>query len=94
MAGLEGQAKFESVEITFSFARCIRERSVEAPRLWLKKAVQILGNVEPEWVEKEIGVLMETSEGRDHQICSLIWADNCWIMSHSKSQPEQMLKDI
>ena len=32
MAGLEGQAKFESVESTFSFAKCIRQGSVEAPQ--------------------------------------------------------------
>ena len=35
MAGLEGQAKFESVESTFSFAKCIRQGSVKAPKLWL-----------------------------------------------------------
>ena len=29
MAGLEGQATFESVESEFSFARCIRQGSVE-----------------------------------------------------------------
>ena len=49
MAGLEGQAKFESVDSTFSFAKCIRQGSVEAPKLWLN---MILGSVEPERVEK------------------------------------------
>ena len=43
MAGLAGQASFESVESTFSFARCIRQGSIEAPRLWLKMAMQTLG---------------------------------------------------
>ena len=32
-AGLEGQTTFENVECTFPFARCIRQGSVEAPRL-------------------------------------------------------------
>ena len=93
MAGLEGQATFESVESTFSFARCIRQGSVEAPRLWLKMAMQILGNVEPEWVETMMGVLTEEREGRDHQICSFMWADNYWIMS-PKAHLERMVKDF
>ena len=38
-AGLQGQAMSESVESNFSFARCIRQQSVEAPRLWQKMAV-------------------------------------------------------
>ena len=42
MAGLEGQATFESVESKFSFARCIRQGSVEAHRFGLKMAMQIL----------------------------------------------------
>ena len=36
MAGLEGLATFEAVASTFPFTRCIRQGSVEAPRLWLK----------------------------------------------------------
>ena len=47
MAGLEGQATSEGAESIFSIARCIRQRSVEASRLWLKIAMQILVNVEP-----------------------------------------------
>ena len=48
MGGLEGQAKLESVEGTFSFAKCVRQGGIECPsRLWLKIAMQILGNVEP-----------------------------------------------
>ena len=49
MAGLEGQGMFESVESTFSV---------------LKISMQILGNVEPEWVKKKKGVPMETHEGQ------------------------------
>ena len=89
MVGPEGQAKFESVESTCSFARCIRHGSVEAPRLRLKMAMPILGNDEPEWVEKKMGVLMDTRDGQAHQMCSFMWADN-WIMSHSKTHLEHI----
>ena len=43
IAGLEGQATFGNVESTFSFARCSRQGSVEAPRLWLKNGHADLG---------------------------------------------------
>ena len=29
-----------------------------------------------------------------HQICSFMWADNFWIMSHSKENLEHMLCDL
>ena len=32
--------------------------------------------------------------GGEHQICSFMWADNFWVMSHSKKHMEQMLKDL
>ena len=54
MAGLEGQATFESVESAFLFARCVRYGSVVAPRLWQRMAMQLLVNVEPERVEKTV----------------------------------------
>ena len=79
MAGLEGQGTFENVDSTFPFARCIRRGSLE-PRLWLKMAMQILENVEPEWELR--------------QICSFMWADTCWILSHAKTHLEQMMKDL
>ena len=42
------------------------------------------------------GVLMDVDGegGGEHQICSFMWADNFWIMSHSKEHLEQMLKDL
>ena len=56
IAGLEGQAIFESVEgERSSVVRCIRPGSVEATRLSLKMAMQILVNVDPEWVKKKDG---------------------------------------
>ena len=36
VAGLKGQAMFECVESRFLFNRCLRQGSVEAPRLWQK----------------------------------------------------------
>ena len=49
---LSGKATFECVESSFSFNRCLRQGSVEAPRLWQKMATQILANVEEEWMKK------------------------------------------
>ena len=103
MAGLEGQATVESVESKFSFARCIRQGSVEALRLWLKMAMQILGNVEPEWVETKMGVVVDNCEGQAHQNghaqngSRKIWAD---VQLHVGGQMldlvvlEQMMKDL
>ena len=49
MSGLSGKAIFECVESSFAFNRCLRQGSVEAPRLWQKMATQIWANVEEEW---------------------------------------------
>ena len=43
MSGLEGEAMFECVESEFVCNRCLRQGSVEAPRLWQKNATQIFG---------------------------------------------------
>ena len=95
MSGLSGKAMFECVGSSFTFNRCLRQGSVEAPRLWQKVATQILANVEEEWMKQRKGVLMdiETEGGGEHQICSFMWTDNFWTMSHSKKHLEQMLKD-
>ena len=44
------------VESKFRFARCIRQGSVEAPRLRQKMAMQILSKVEQGWTKKIMGV--------------------------------------
>ena len=75
MAGLAGQATFEHVENHSLFSRCIRQGRVEAPRLWLKIATQILWNVEPEWKRKKMGVHTDTCQRGEHQTCSFMWAD-------------------
>ena len=38
MSGLSGKAMFECVESSFAFNRCLRQGSVEAPRLWQQMA--------------------------------------------------------
>ena len=47
-------------------------------------------------MKKKRGVLMdiETEGGGEHQIGSFMWADNFWIMSHSKKHLEQMPKHL
>ena len=75
-----------------SFNRCLRQGSVEAPRLWQKMASEILVDVEEEWMKKRKGVISYGEGEGVHQICSFMSADNCGIMSHSKEHLEQMLK--
>ena len=43
---------------------------------------------------KSVLMDIETEGGGEHQSCSYMWADNFWIMSHSKKHLEQMLKDL
>ena len=52
MAGHEGEAAFENVESKFLVPKCIRQGSVEAPRLWLEMALQMLWNVDKGWKAK------------------------------------------
>ena len=40
------------------------------------------------------GILLDMEGERTHQICIFLWADNFWIMSHSKEHLEQMLRDL
>ena len=62
---------FECVESSFVFNRCLRQGSVEAPRLWQKKmATQLLANVEEGWITKRMGILMDFEGEKALQICS------------------------
>ena len=72
MAGLGDQMTFENVVSTFRFSRCIRQGGVEAPRLWVKMTMQILWNVESEWKRSKIAFHIDTCQGQEHQICSII----------------------
>ena len=51
-------------------------------------ATQNLANVEEEWMKKRKGFIMdlEGEVGGVHPICSFMWADNFWIISHSFDQ--------
>ena len=84
---------FECVESCFRFNRCLRQGSAEAPRLWQKMATQILANVEEEWMRKRNGILLDLEGEAAHQMCSFLSAHNLWIVSHSKENLEQMLRD-
>ena len=63
---------FECVESSFIFNRCLRQGSVEAPRLWQKMAAQILANVEEEWMRKRRGILLDSEGEGAHHICSYV----------------------
>ena len=45
-------------------------------------------------MKKRRGILLDLEGERVHQICGFLWADNFWIMSHSKENLEQMLRDL
>ena len=67
---------------------------MEAPRLWQKMATHILANVEEEWMKKDAAFSWTSGGEGVHQICGFIWADNFWIMSHSKENVKHMLRDL
>ena len=56
LSALEGKDIFDSVESSFVFNKCLRQESVEAPRLRQKMATQILANVEVEWMRERRGI--------------------------------------
>ena len=68
----------------FTFNRCLRQGSVEVPRLWQRIAAQLLASAQEKWKQKNMA----------HQICGFVWADNFWSMSHTKRNVEQMLCDL
>ena len=43
---------------------------------------------------KESGILLDLEGEAAHRTCSFMWADDFWIMSHSKENVEQMLRDL
>ena len=91
MSGLSGKATFECVESGFVFNR---QGNGEAPRLWQKMATQISASVEEEWKKKGSDILLDLEGEAAHLICSFMWADNFWIMSHSKEKLEHVLRDL
>ena len=55
MVGLQGEAMFDCVENTFSFARCLRQGSVEAAKIKAKDGHAAFGKNVKEWVRKRKG---------------------------------------
>ena len=45
-------------------------------------------------MRKRSGTLLGIEGEGVHQICSIMWADSFWIMSHSKENLEQMVRDL
>ena len=41
-----------------------------------------------------MGILLDFEGEKAHQMCSFMWADTFWIMSHSKRDSEQMQRDL
>ena len=70
MAGLEGQDMFDTVEETFPCSRCIRQETVEAPRLWFEMAMQIFWNVWPEG--RKMGLHIDGRQRGKHPFCSFM----------------------
>ena len=58
-------------------------------------AAQLLASVEGKWKQKKnMGLLLDSKGQKAHQACSVMWADNFWIMSLSKRTLERMLLDL
>ena len=51
-------------------------------------------DVEEEWIKKRKDTLLDMEGERGNQICSFMWTDSSWIMSHSKENSEQMSRDL
>ena len=45
-------------------------------------------------MEKEKTWVSSWTSEKAHQICSFMWADSFWIMSHSRRNLEQVLRDL
>ena len=41
-----------------------------------------------------MGVILDLEGQITHQICSFMWADNHWVMSHSKAHLKRMIQDL
>ena len=41
-----------------------------------------------------MGLLLDFKGETSHQICSFVWTDNFWIMSHFQRNLERMLRDL
>ena len=64
-------------------------RKRRSPTLWPNLAKHILWNVEQGWKKERMGIRLDEHRGESRQMCSILWADDCWFMSHSK-EPEEI----
>ena len=69
-------------------------RKRRSSRLWQTMAAQLLASVEGKWKQENMGLLLDFKGEKAHQICSFVWADNFWIMSHFKQNLDRMLRDL
>ena len=64
---------------------CIRQRSVEAPTLWMKLVKYILWNVEEKWKARRAGLWFGEEGDSWLPDMQLLWAYSFWIMSENKA---------
>ena len=63
-------------------------------RLQLKIAKQILWNVGRNWKARRLGIHIKNDLVVNNQVCSFMWADNHWIMSHNQENEERMKNQL
>ena len=72
MSGLEGGSMFECVESSFTFNRCLRQGSVEAPPTVANDGCADVG-FRGKWTQKNMGLLLYFKGEKAHQICSFMY---------------------
>ena len=92
MAVLERKATFEHLERLFSVHKVHPTKACGGSSTF-KMAMQIIWNVEESWKEQEMELHSETTEGGSHHVCSFTWADDCWNLSQSRGNLQQMMKE-
>ena len=55
---------------------------------------QMLRNVERNWKARRMDFHVQNVPEDSHHVCSFMWADNLWIMSHKKGKAEQVRKEV
>ena len=61
----------------------------------LSKTSRASSNARGSRLEKQnMGIHLDERHGKGHQICSILWADNDSVMSHTREHLQQMLKDF
>ena len=92
MAVLERKATFENLERLLSVHKVHPTEECGGSSTF-KMAMQITWNLEESWKEQEMGLHSETAQGGSHHVCSFTWADDCWNLSQSRRNLQQMIKE-